>query len=80
MEEKKGVGVLELEETSRTYFFPNGSKFVINDAVKCLINQKNTHQLITKQGEIYIVPYKWLAMKYTPIVKDKKSKDEISKK
>ena len=80
MEEEKGVGVLKLEETSRTYFFPNGSKLTIDNAIECRINKINTHQLITEQGEIYIVPYKWLSMKYIPIVKDKKSKDEISKK
>lgn len=74
MNDKKDLGVLELEETSRTYFFPNGNTFVIADAVKCLINKKNTHQLLTKQGEVYIVPYGWLAMKYIPIVKDEKSK------
>ncbi len=74
MKVNKNVGILELEETSRTYFFPNGNTIIINDAIKCLINKKNTHQLLTKQGEIYIVPYKWLAMKYVPIAKDKGSK------
>lgn len=80
MNDKKNTGMLELKETSRTYFFPDGNKLIVDDAIKCLINKINTHQLITKQGEVYIVPYKWLAMKYIPIVKDKKSKNEISKK
>jgi len=70
----KDVGMLELKETSRTYFFPNGNKLTIDDAVECRINKINTHQLVTKQGEVYIVPYKWLAMKYIPIVKDEKAK------
>jgi len=74
MNDKKDLGMLELKETSRTYFFPNGNELTIADAVKCLINKINTHQLVTKQGEIYIVPYKWLAMKYMPIVKDEKAK------
>ncbi len=74
MKDQENVSVLDLEETSRTYFFPNGGEFTIHNAVQCLINQKNTHQLVTKQGEIYIVPYKWIAMKYVPVVKDKKSK------
>jgi hypothetical protein len=73
MKDNKSVGI-ELKETSRTYFFPNGNKITVDDAVKCFINKTNTHQLITKQGEIYQVPYKWLAMKYKPTVK------EISKK
>jgi hypothetical protein len=71
---------MELKEISRTYFFPNGNTITVVDAVKCLMNKINTHQLITKQGEVYIVPYKWLAMKYKPTVKDIKSKNEISKK
>lgn len=74
MKGKKSINILELKEKSRTYFFPNGNKLVVDDAVKCLINKINTHQLVTRQGEVYIVPYKWLAMKYIPIVKDNKSK------
>lgn len=74
MDDEKDLGILKLEETSRTYFFPDGSKFIISDAVKCYINKINTHQLITKQGEVYIVPYKWLTMKYIPIVKGEESK------
>jgi len=72
MKDKKNVGILELEETSRTYFFPNDSKLIIDDAVKLSVSQNNTHQLTTRQGEIYIIPYKWLAIKYIPVVKDKK--------
>ena len=52
MKDQENVSVLDLEETSRTYFFPNGGEFTIHNAVQCLINQKNTHQLVTKQGEI----------------------------
>ena len=74
MKEEKDISMLELEETSRTYIFPNGNKITIDNAVECRINRINTHQLVTKQGEIYIVPYKWLAMKYIPIAEDKKSK------
>jgi len=74
MEDNKNISILELKETSRTYIFPNGNELTIDDAVECRINKINTHQLVTKQGEIYIVPYKWLTMKYTPIVKDEKSK------
>lgn len=80
MKDNKNTGMLELKEISRTYFFPGGNKIIVDGAVKCLINKINTHQLITRQGEVYIVPYKWLAMKYVPIIKDKKSKNEISKK
>lgn len=80
MKDNKDIGMLELEEISRTYFFPNGSKLVIDGATECRTNKINTHHLVTRQGEIYIVPYKWIAMKYVPIVKDKKSKNEISKK
>jgi len=76
MKDKKGVGILELEETSRTYFFPNGNTITIDNAVECRINKINTHHLVTKQGEIYIVPYKWLAMKHIPIVKNEKPKNE----
>jgi len=47
VEDKKGVGVLELEETSRTYFFPNGDKLTIDNAVECRINKINTHHLVT---------------------------------
>jgi len=71
MKGNESVGILELKETSRTYFFPNGYEFTISDAVECRINKINTHQLVTKQGEVYIVPYKWLAIKYVPIIKDK---------
>jgi len=74
MEVDKNMDILELEETSRTYYFPNGNKLTIDNAVECRINKINTHQLITEQGEIYIVPYKWLAMKYIPIVKDENAK------
>lgn len=74
MKDNKNLGMLELGETSRTYFFPNGNKITIDNAVECRINKINTHHLVTKQGEIYIVPYKWLSMKYIPIVKDEKSK------
>lgn len=76
MKDNKDVGMLELGETSRTYFFPNGNTLTIDDAVECHINKINTHQLVTKQGEIYIVPYKWLSMKYIPIVKGDKPKNE----
>jgi len=71
---------LELKETSRTYFFPNSNTLTIDNAVECRINKINTHHLVTRQGEIYIVPYKWIAMKYIPIVKEEKSKNEISVK
>jgi len=71
MKEDNEIKVLELNETSRTYFFQNGSEIIINDAIGCRINKINTHNLVTKQGEIYIVPYKWLAMKYIPAIKDK---------
>ncbi len=74
MKDKKNIGILELKETSRTYFFSNGNTLTVNDAVECRINKINTHQLVTKQGEIYIVPYKWLSMKYIPIVEDKGTK------
>ena len=77
MKDKKGVNVLELNEISRTYFFPNGNKMIIDNAVECRINRINTHNLVTKQGEIYIVPYKWLTMKYIPVIKEK---DKESKK
>lgn len=80
MKDNKKIEVLELNEIARTYFFSNGNKLTIDYAVECHINKINTHQLITKQGEIYIVPYKWLSMKYIPIVKDKKSENEISLK
>ncbi|MBA7575946.1 hypothetical protein ES708_17782 [subsurface metagenome] len=73
MEDNKNISILELKETSRTYIFPNGNELTIDNAVECRINKINTHQLVTKQGEVYIVPYKWLSMKYIPAVKDKKS-------
>ena len=79
MKNKKGVNVLELNEISRTYFFPNGNNVTIDNAVECRINKINTHNIVTKQGEIYIVPYRWLAMKYVPIIKDK-VKDKESEK
>ena len=75
MEVDKNMDILELEETSRTYFFPNGNNLTIDNAVECRINKINTHHLVTRQGEIYIVPYKWLAMKYIPIVKDENAKE-----
>jgi len=65
---------VELNEISRVYIFPNNQELTINNAVECFINQKNTHLLITKEGEVYNIPYKWIAMKYVPIVKDKESK------
>lgn len=74
MNDNKNLGMVDLQETSRTYYFPNGNELIVADAVKCLINKINTHQLMTRRGEIYIVPYGWLAMKYMPIMKDKKSK------
>ncbi len=74
MEDKKNIGIFELKETSRTYFFSNGNTLTVNDAVECRINKINTHQLTTRQGEIYIVPYKWLSMKYIPIVEDEGTK------
>ena len=83
---KKNISVIKLNETSRTYIFPDGNRVVIDGAVECLINKINTHKLITGQGEVYIVPYKWLAMKHIPIIKDKdkdkdsKPKNETSKK
>ena len=66
MKEENKIGVLELNETSRTYLFPNGNEIIIDNAVECRINKINTHNIVTKQGEIYIVPYRWLAMKYIP--------------
>ena len=74
MEDSQDINILELKETSRTYYFPGGDNIIINNAVRCSMNRINTHQLITKQGEIYTVPYEWLAMKYIPITGDKKSK------
>ena len=74
MKGNRNISMLELKEISRTYFFPGGNNVDIDNAVGCYISKINTHQLITKQGEVYVVPYKWLAMKYVPTVKDKKSK------
>ena len=80
MKDKKNINIVELNEISRTYFFPNDNNITIDKAVKCMINKINTHQLVTEQGEIYIVPYKWLAMKYTPIIKDKEKNKDIKPK
>lgn len=74
MKGNRNIGMLELKEISRTYFFPGGDNINIDNAAGCYINNINTHQLMTKQGEVYVVPYKWLAMKYVPIKKDKKPK------
>jgi len=70
MKGKKDTGIIELEEISRTYIYSGGNEVTIDNAVECRINNKNTHRLITNKGEIYIVPYKWLSMKYIPIIKD----------
>jgi len=64
---------IELNEISRVYIFPNDQEIKIEDAKVCYVNANGTHRLQNGKGEIYIVPYKWLAMKYVPVVKDKKS-------
>ncbi|MBA7547294.1 hypothetical protein ES705_39708 [subsurface metagenome] len=74
------VEKIELDEISRVYIFPNNQELEIKNAKVCYVNANGTHRLQNEKGEIYIVPYKWIAMKYIPIVKDKKSKNEISKK
>ena len=77
---KEQIERIELNEISRTYIFPDNQQIEIEGATVCYINNNGTHRLQNEKGEIYIVPYKWLTMKYIPIVKDKKPKDEISKK
>ena len=74
MKEDKRIEVLELNEISRTYIFPDNQQIEIEGAMVCYINKNGTHRLQTKQGEIYIVPYKWLAMKYIPAKKASKDK------
>jgi len=69
------VEKIELNEISRVYIFPNNQELRIEDAKVCYVNANGTHRLQNEKGEIYIIPYKWLAMKYVPVVKDKRSKE-----
>lgn len=72
---KENVEKVELNEISRVYTFPNNQELKIEDAKVCYINKNGTHLLQNGKGEIYNIPYKWLSMKYIPIVKDEKAKE-----
>ena len=62
--EKKIVGQkLELNEKSRTYIFPNKNELTVDEAIEYYVNNSGTHKLLTKKGEIYIIPQQWLALK-----------------
>ena len=71
---KEQVEKIELNEISRVYIFPDNQQIEIEGATVCYINVNGTHRLQNEKGEIYIVPYKWIAMKYVPVEKDKESK------
>lgn len=72
--EKEQVEIVELNEKLRVYIFPDNQELKIKNAKVCYVNANGTHRLENEKGEIYIVPFKWIAMKYVPIVKDKESK------
>jgi len=60
---KENVEIVKLNEISRTYMFPNNQELKIDGAVVCYINKNGTHRLQNEKGEIYIIPYRWLAFK-----------------
>lgn len=60
---KENVEVIELNESSRVYMFPNNQELKIENAKVCYISEDGTHKLQTEKGEIYIIPYRWLAFK-----------------
>ena len=68
------VEKVELNEISRVYIFPDNQELKIEDAKVCYVNANGTHRLQDGKGEIYIVPYKWIAMKYVPVAEDKEKK------
>jgi len=60
---KENVEKIELNEVSRVYMFPGNQELKIENAKICYIDENGTHRLQNEKGEIYIVPYRWLAFK-----------------
>jgi NACalpha-BTF3-like transcription factor len=75
---KENVEVIELNEISRVYIFPNDQKLTIENAKVCYISEDGTHKLQNEKGEIYIIPYRWLAFKIQE--KDTEVKTETESK
>lgn len=60
---KENIEVINLNEISRVYMFPNDQQLKIENAKICYVDANGTHRLQNEKGEIYIVPYRWLGFK-----------------
>ena len=69
---KENVEIVELNEISRVYMFPNNQELKIEGAKVCYVNANGTHRLQNEKGEIYIVPYRWLGFKVQEKEEEKK--------
>jgi hypothetical protein len=52
---------VELRECARTYHFPDGSKFVVEDAIRLCVRPSG-HRLETAGGRKFIVPGKFIVI------------------
>jgi len=56
----ENVKPIFLEETERTYKFPNGQFVHLTDVTELIVRGSGTHRLKTKDGRMHIVPKGWL--------------------
>lgn len=51
---------IQLSEKSRTYFFPNNEKVVLENVTELIIRDSGTHRLKTADEKLHIVPSGWI--------------------
>ncbi|MDU4694236.1 MAG: hypothetical protein E6Y08_00345 [Paenibacillus sp.] len=51
---------IQLKESSRTYFFPNGSKVVLLNVIELIVRDSGTHRLKTADNKLHIIPVGWI--------------------
>ena len=55
------------EERQRTYHFPNGTPFTVQDPIALHVSDSGGHRLILKDGSsVYIRPT-WIAFEFGPV-------------
>lgn len=52
----------ELNENSRTYYFPDDEHFDISGVREIKVSSSGGHRLTTKEGTMYYIPFKWIAI------------------
>ena len=54
--------MVELQETSRTYIFPNKEQHEVYNVVDLQVSKSGGHRLTCANGAMVYIPFKWIAI------------------